>query len=143
MYLVGQGHDHFGPGTSMVQRINWTTGQEQQISGMGCFPGAEMSSDCMAHAGTSAEGEMRGLGCAKCGGGCGRECGLGLFDTGFTDFASWGWPEYVVAAFGGYALLSMMFTTKRAARRVREFPGDVRAGVKRGRKRLARRVAGE
>ncbi len=36
MYLIGQGHEHLGPGTSMVQRINWTQAEEDQGRGMGC-----------------------------------------------------------------------------------------------------------
>jgi hypothetical protein len=48
---------------------------------------------------------------------CGKCGGLGLFDSGM-DFSQWGMPEFVIVALGGYVLLSTMFTTKRAARRV-------------------------
>jgi hypothetical protein len=65
----------------------------------------------------------------------GKKCGLGLFDSGF-DVTQWGWPEFTIAALGGYMLLSTVFTTKRAARGVRE-------GFRRGRKRVARRIAGD
>lgn len=36
MYLVGKGADVMGPGTSTVQRIDWTPPQERQMQGMGC-----------------------------------------------------------------------------------------------------------
>ena len=97
LYLPGQGHTHMGPGTSFVQRIDWTRAQEN---------------------------EMRGFGCTACGGNCGK-CGLGLFETGF-DFSGWSWPEWSVAILGGYALLSMLFTTKRAARKIASIPGERR-----------------
>lgn len=52
MYLTGKGADVMGPGTSTVQRIDWTPPQERQ---------------------------MQGLGCAGCGGGCNK--GMGLFES--------------------------------------------------------------
>jgi hypothetical protein len=36
MYRMSEGQEHVGPGTSTVQRINWTTGQEQELAGLGC-----------------------------------------------------------------------------------------------------------
>jgi len=93
LYLPGKGHTHLGPGTSFVQRINWTQQQENQMEGLG-------------------------LGCAGCGGNCGR-CGLGLFDSG-VDLSGWGIAEWAVVGIGGYALLSTVFTTQRATRRVRK-----------------------
>jgi hypothetical protein len=37
MYLTGKGADIEGPGTSLVQRINWTPLQERQNNGgLGC-----------------------------------------------------------------------------------------------------------
>lgn len=95
MYLVGKGHEHLGPGTSLVQRINWTTGDEMRVVA-----------------------GRRGMGCASCSGTCGQKCGMGLFDSGF-DVSGWGWPEMLIAAFGGYMVLSTIFTTKRAVSRVR------------------------
>lgn len=41
MYIAGQGHEHLGPGTSMVQRINWTPPQERQAEGLGCACGGK------------------------------------------------------------------------------------------------------
>jgi hypothetical protein len=114
MYLVGQGHEHLGPGTSMVQRINWTTGDSMPLKGMGC-----------------------GGGCG-CDGGCAKK-GLGLFDSG-TDLTGWGWPEYLVVGLGGYVATSMLFGARRAAGRAR---AGISSGVKRGRQRLAKRVAGK
>jgi hypothetical protein len=129
MYMTGKGHEHLGPGTSLVQRINWTTGQENQLAGLGScpgnFPGAEFASDCMAMSGTCAEGAMRGLGCGGCGGKCGRECGLGLFDGGL-DPSTWGLPEWGVVLLGGYMVISTVFTTKRAAGRIAAIPGEHR-----------------
>jgi hypothetical protein len=91
-YLVGQGHMHFGPGTSMVQMT-------KPVFGMGSCCGS----------------------CAK-GGTC---KGMGLFDSGF-DVSGWGWQEWGLVIFGGYALTSVLFTTKRAASRVASLPGERR-----------------
>jgi hypothetical protein len=107
MYLMGNGSDIIGPGTSLVQRINWTQAQENQMRrGMGCA----------------------GLGCRGlgCGGGCGNDvrgkcsgacAGLGLFDSGL-DYTTWGWPEWVIVGLSGYMVLSTLMTTKRAARSI-------------------------
>ncbi|HXU76434.1 MAG TPA: hypothetical protein VN794_07690 [Methylomirabilota bacterium] len=50
---------------------------------------------------------------------------MGLFDSGL-DFSGWGAAEWAVAAVGGYALLSTVFTTHRAARRLKAIPGERR-----------------
>lgn len=97
MYLVGQGHEHMGPGTSMVQRIDWTQAQESQLMNA-----------------------ARGLGGCGCAGlGCPCAKGLGLFESGF-DLAGWSWPEYAIVALAGYMVLSTVFTTQRATTRVRK-----------------------
>lgn len=88
---------------------------------------------------------MRGLGCASCGGGCDTGCqarGFGLFESG-VDFTQWSWPEWGLVALGGYMLMSTVFTTRRAVSKARELPGRARGAVKRGRKRLGARIAGE
>lgn len=131
MYLVGKGADVMGPGTSTVQRIDWSRANEMQLMdsvrgrgpGLGCVP--EFRSDC----------RQMGMGCA-CGGTC-RECGLGLFDS--MDPTAWGWQEWAIVGVGGYMLTSMLFTGRRAARQVRE---SVSSRVKGARRRLGRRVAG-
>ncbi len=92
MYRIGEGHEHLGPGTSLVQRINWTTGDE-----------AEM---------------VAGLGCA-CSGKCGKSCGLGLFDNGL-DPSSFGAAEWGIVAGAAYVLFSTVFTTRSAVRGARE-----------------------
>lgn len=51
--------------------------------------------------------------------------GFGLFETGI-DFSGWSWPEYLIAGVGVYAVLSMVFTTKRAAGRIAAIPGERR-----------------
>jgi len=136
MYVIGKGHDHEGPGTSLVQRINWTTGQEQEmqsafahgLSGAGGV--AEFRSDCrMMSAGCS----ERGLGCG-CAGKCSKGCGLGFFDGGL-DPSTFGPLEWGAVAVGGYVLFSTVFTTRRAARAVGE-------RVRHGRRRLGKRIAG-
>jgi len=67
---------------------------------------------------------IRGLGC---GCGCGGQCsGMGLFDTGFTDVASWGIGEWAAIAIGAYVLSSVLFTTKRAAGAIARAPGERR-----------------
>lgn len=88
-YITTTGPQLIGPGTGIIPRISWTTGQEASM----------------------------GLGCSGCS--CGGSCseGLGLFDSGM-DLSGWGWPEYAIAAFGVYALFGAWTTTKRAARSV-------------------------
>lgn len=121
MYLAGKGANIMGPGTSLVQRIDWTSPDERRMGqGFGCG---------------------KGLGGCGCGGKCG---GLGLFDSGL-DFSQWGTTEFAIVGTVGYMLLSTLFTTQRAARRV----GSVARGAYRGarsskanpgrRKRRARR----
>jgi len=92
-YLQGQGHMHYGPGTSMVQFV-------KPVFGMGCACGS-----------------------LKCG--CGENLGLGLFDSGM-DFTGWGWQEWAIIGLGGYVLLSTIFTTGRAVRKVKALPGERR-----------------
>jgi hypothetical protein len=113
IYLPGQGHQHLGPGTSLVQHINWTQDQENMMRGFGC----------VAACGRSCAPDMtnRGLGCACDWGGK----GLGLFDTGM-DFSGWGPVEWGVVALGGYMVLSTVFTTGRAVSKVRALPGERR-----------------
>lgn len=86
-------------------------------------------------------GGCAGLGCPAGGMACGC-AGLGLFDSG-TDFTQWGWPEWGIVIVGGYMLLSTLFTTRRAVGRIRDLPANMRTGMKRGRKRLAKRIAGD
>jgi hypothetical protein len=117
MYLVGQGADIMGPGTSLVQRINWNQAQENQMRGMGCA----------------------GLGCRGlgCGGGCGNDvrgkcsgtcAGLGLFDSGM-DFTTWGWPEWAIVGVGVYAGMSLLGDTKRGVSRAGRVSKAVRKAV--------------
>lgn len=107
MYLVGKGHEHLGPGTSMVQRINWTVADQQRF-----------------------DAARKGMGCSSCNG-CAK--GMGLFDSGI-DFSGWGPVEWIIVAGGGYMLLSTVFTTQRAATRVRK-------GVRKMRRRRAAAAA--
>jgi hypothetical protein len=121
MYLMGQGHEHTGPGTSMVQRVNWSQDQETQLRnallgrgpGLGSVP--EFAADLRQM--TRYQG-MGGCGCAGLAG-CPCSGGLGLFDSGL-DFSGWGVPEFAIVALGGYVLLSTVFTTQRATRRVQK-----------------------
>ena len=114
MYLVGQGHEHLGPGTSMTQRINWTQDQELQLKdafGRNLPEGLGLYQSNL---------RPRGKDCGMTG--CG---GLGLFETGL-DFTSWSWPEYALVGLGLYVVASTVFTTGRAVRRVRALPGERR-----------------
>ena len=119
MYLVGKGHEHMGPGTSMVQRIDWSRANETQMmnalrgrgAGLGSVP--EFVDDRYQMS------RFKGIGC-----GC-KKCGLGLFDTGL-DVSGWSWPEYLLVALGGYMVLSTVFTTRRAVRRVAALPREAR-----------------
>lgn len=89
----------------------------RRAPGMGQAPCESLASlrtccDSCAQGGSCGRG-LSGCGCA---GLCGRR-GLGLFETGL-DFSGWGWPEVAIVALGGYMLLSTVFTTQRATRRV-------------------------
>jgi ribose/xylose/arabinose/galactoside ABC-type transport system permease subunit len=75
---------------------------------------------CTGNAATQLGGGMGRLGCM-----CGGKCGLGLFDSGL-DFTGWGIPEIVIVALGGYMLLSTVFTTSRAVKKVKAIPGERR-----------------
>jgi hypothetical protein len=124
MYLIGKGSDVMGPGTSMVQRIDWTQDQETQLrnaqigrgSGLGCVglgclglgSVPEFAADCRQMS------RYKGMGCGA------RDqmpyCGLGLFDSGM-DFTTWGWPEWALVGVGVYAGLSLLGDTKRGVQR--------------------------
>jgi hypothetical protein len=132
-YMVGKGHQHFGPGTSMIQFHQ--PNQYFGLSGLGMIvaPGnryglgdcesiAELASCCdsCSAGGTCA----RGLAGCGCGGSCDKK-GLGLFESGM-DFSGWGLPEWSIVALGGYMILSTVFTTGRAVRKVRAIPGERR-----------------
>jgi hypothetical protein len=116
VYLMGAGHEHMGPGTSMVQRIDWTQANETQLGGLGC-----VGLGCVGLVPEfAADGRQmtryRGMGCGCKGLGCG---GLGLFESGI-DFSGWGPVEWTLVALGGYMALSTLFTTQRGAERVRK-----------------------
>lgn len=63
----------------------------------------------------------RGVGC-DCGGTCGgcgdhsHSSGIGLFDS--TDFATWGWAEYLAIGGGLYLLFSLLGDAKSGAKKV-------------------------
>lgn len=111
MYLEGQGTQRYGPGTGLIQRISWTTGQEAQMQGLG---------DC-------------GCGCDRCG-------GLGLFDSGW-DVSTWGLPEWGVVTVAAYMVGSTLFTTKRAARSLAAIPGRRRAKKAEYHRTMAKRLS--
>lgn len=94
MYVFADSSMH-GPGTALVQRIDWSASQERTLEG---------------------------LGCGSCGGSCGR-CGLlglGIFDSGF-DWTQWGWGEWLTVGFGAYVVLSIAGDTRRTVSGVRKF----------------------
>jgi hypothetical protein len=118
VYLAGKGDVHMGPGTALIQRIDWSRANENQLmkaargvgpglGTVGCVP--EFFSDCRTMS------QNAGMGCA-CGGTCGG-CGLGLFDSGM-DFTTWGWPEWAIVGTGVYAALSLLGDSKRGYQRV-------------------------
>jgi hypothetical protein len=76
--------------------------------------------------------------CDSCAHG-GKCSGMGLFDSGM-DFSQWTWQEWLVVGLGGYMLTSMVFGTGRAVRAAGE---GARHGVKRARRRLAAKIAGD
>jgi hypothetical protein len=119
MYLIGKGHEHLGPGTSLVQHYELTQAEANRMAaasrGMGCG--------------------CAGLKGCPCGG------GLGLFDSGL-DPSGWGLPEFGIVALGAYMLASTFFTTKRAARRISSAASGAYRGAKRanpGRRKAAKR----
>ena len=105
MYLVGKGHTHWGPGTSFVQRIDWTRQQENGLE------------------------RLAGMGCGSCGGNCGRcKQGLGLFDS--MDFTTWGLGEWALVGIGAYLVLSIAGDTRRVASSVSRKSRGVRKALK-------------
>jgi hypothetical protein len=88
MYMIGRGHEHLGPGTSMVEFLERT----RQAAGLGCV-------NCPTKD------------CGVCG------PGLGIFDSGL-DLTQWGPMEFTLSALGIFALFSMFQTTRAGARRV-------------------------
>jgi hypothetical protein len=115
MYRIGAGSDIMGPGTSLVQRIDFNERE-----------------------GT----EMRGLGCARRAGlsGCDTP-GLGLFDS--TDPTTWGWQEWAIVVGAGYMLISTVFTTSRVTSRVRALPGERRKKRAKALRDEAKRVSSQ
>ena len=95
-YLVGQGHAHYGPGTSLTL----LTRPVFAAPGLGC---ASCAGDCSS---------------------CSRK-GMGLFETGFSP-SDWGIGEWSVIGIGAYMLFSTLFTTGRAVKAVGRIPGERR-----------------
>ena len=113
MYLIGKGADVMGPGTATVQRIDWNRDNERQMRAtFNPRPRTNKGFGCL------------GMGCPGMGCGCGSMAGLGLFES--MDPSTWGGAEWGIAALGAYAVLSMLFTTKRAVTRARAIPGERR-----------------
>jgi hypothetical protein len=130
MYVIGKGHEHEGPGTSMVQRINWTREQENQLRlanrhGMGYVPEFLPDYQLLTMG--------RGLGCGSCSSCSGCKKGMGLFDTGL-DLSGWSWPEYGIAAFIAYSVFS---TSSRGARRVKSAAAGAYRGARAGSRKAA------
>ena len=117
MYRMTQGPQP-GVGTQLVERFD----------GMGDYVGT--STYGMTPAGQAG---IRGLACA---GTPGCSCGMGLFDTGFSDVANWGLPEWAVTIGGAYVVWSILFTSRRAASAVRRAPTAARRKAKAVRKAL-------
>jgi hypothetical protein len=122
MYLIGKGSDVMGPGTSTVQRIDWTRAQETQLMnamrgrgpGLGC-----VGLGCLGLGSVPEFADDRRQMTRYRGMGCACRNGLGLFDSGL-DFSGWGGVEWALVAIGGYVALSTVFTTQRASTRVRK-----------------------
>ena len=91
--------------------------------------------------GTAFVQRLNGLGCPCAGGGLGCSCnqGMGLFDSGM-DFTQWTWQEWFVVGLGGYVVVSLFFTGRRAARQLRE---GTRKRFRRARRHLGSRIAGQ
>lgn len=88
--------------------------------GTACLTVQQLASCCDS----CAVGGSCGRGFAGCG--CGGKCGgMGLFESGI-DVSGWGYAEWAVAIFGGYMVLSTVFTTRRAASRIAAIPGERR-----------------
>src|ERR1700675_9919 len=110
MYLVGKGHDHDGPGTSMVQRINWTKDQERQLTwamqGRGYRLGSdgrvpECRNDCSSMSGSCRQGY--GMSGCEC-----KSCGMGLFES--LNPQDWSLPVWTLAIGGASHILRTVFS---------------------------------
>ena len=89
--------------------------------------------------GTAMVQRLNGLGCPCENGGMGCACGgMGLFDSGM-DISQWTWQEWFVVGLGGYVVVSMFFTTRRAARQVHQ---GTKQRLRRARRRIGERIAG-
>jgi hypothetical protein len=101
MYRVGT-PQQFGPGNALVERY-----------GMSGY--ASTQNYFSTPAGLLG---IRGMGCPNCDGNCGMGqtgiFGTSLFES--SDPSTWGWGEWATILVGGYVVLSVFDTTKRAAR---------------------------
>jgi hypothetical protein len=87
--------------------------------------------------------QAKGLGCGCAGIGCGCS-GLGLFDS--MDFTTWGWQEWAIVIFAGYAIISLAMDTKSGVGRItkgarkrsskRKKVGEARERLTKAQKRL-------
>jgi hypothetical protein len=117
MYRIGAGSDIMGPGTSLVQRIDFNEREETEMRGLGCARRAGLS-DC----------------------GCDAP-GLGVFDS--MDPTTWGWQEWAIVVGAGYMLISTVFTTSRVTSRVRALPGERRKKRAKALRDEAKRVSSQ
>jgi hypothetical protein len=110
MYMQGQGHSHWGPGTSLVQFVRPSFGMAGCGGGCASIGATKRCCDSCANRGSCGKGLL----------------GMGIFESGF-DISGWGWPELLIAAAAGYMVLSTVFTTGRAVSAVRAYPGKRRS----------------
>jgi hypothetical protein len=100
-YMQGNGHTHYGPGTSLTQFLPVGMG--------GCETIQSLQSCCDSCSDGGSCG--RGLGCA-----CENK-GMGLFESGL-DFSQWSYVEWTLVGLGSYMFLSTVFATSRGVDRV-------------------------
>lgn len=116
-YMIGRGHQHTGPGTSMVQFSLPVAG----FKGMGACGSCETRASLGACCASCAKG-------SNCSGSCGGGLmGLGMFES--MDFTTWGLPEWAAIGVGAYLVLSLAGDTRRAATGVRKFRRRRRAAA--------------
>lgn len=125
MYVLGQGHEHLGPGTSMVQFTKDPGQALIRSGGLGCAGGcmSELAPD------RALLTQFRGMGC-----GC-KQTGLGLFDGGL-DPSTWGVAEYAVVGVGLLFVFGQSFRQTRSdVRGARERVSGAIEGARRPRRR--------
>lgn len=117
MYLVGQGQQQMGPGTGLVQRINWTGNPNPPLGLAGC-------------------------GCGKCKEGLGLfDSGMDFSGWSYAE-----WAVVALGGYVFVSMVNDTRRVGRGAVRVAGAPGrqyrKVKKSMKEGRRKLGRKIGG-